>query len=242
MAAVLVSTLSLFVSQIAGARTSIRERATNEAHITLVFDSLTDALVTSLAKTNKGQAGVVGDSLSIEVSFEGTTIQRALESSPERVLAPEDRFGMTFDPQSGSLSLQRDSQSTERPIVDAFAIRLRYYDGSLWYEEWNSLNQSGLPVAIEISVWLNTWPNEEIPEWFPDLDMGVGSVEPRSFQDEDAVLESFGTLRELDEREDIPTPDRRRIIAVPDAQQTDESLFFETTPGFLPEDEMEPVE
>lgn len=223
---VLVSTLGLFVSQIASTRTSIRNQAEREAGITMVFDVLEDALVTSVARSDDGGSGILGDSLSIEVSFEGTTIQRALGTLPERVLVPEDRVRITFSPSSGEFSLQRDKQESSTLGVSVFAARIRYFDGELWYEEWDSIGQSSLPVAVEISVWFRPWPNEEIPAWFPE-ELAVDEEESSL---EEETYDSFGTLRELDEREDLPEPDRRRFVVVPDAVQVDESVFFEEGP------------
>jgi hypothetical protein len=33
-------------------------------------------------------------------------------------------------------------------------IQFRYFDGSEWLDQWDSTEQNGLPVAVEVTVWL----------------------------------------------------------------------------------------
>ena len=237
---VLVSSLGLFVNQIASTRTFIRARAERDAAITVVFDALEDALATSVARAEDGAPGVSGDALSLEVSFDGTTVQRAMGSSPVRVLLPADRIGVFFDSSSGLFSIQRDGKQPTILQGEAFAVRFRYFDGELWHEQWDSIGMNGLPIAVECSVWFKPWPEGEVPEWFPDEFAEFD--ENTDVSDEEAEYESFGTLRELDEREDLPEPSRRRLILVPDAEQADEGAFFEEAPLLSESDEEEPTE
>lgn len=232
---VLVGSLSLFVNQLASTRASIRDRAVRDSTVTTTFDSLQDAVATCVARSQDGSAGVSGTPLSIRVSFEGTTVQRAMSGTPERVLQPLDMVEVSFDPGNGRISISRDKRPASSLEGSVFAVRFRFFDGELWHEQWDSIAMDGLPTAVECSVWLKPWPGGRLPDWFPEEDGATGSFGDGDEDDEleDADFESFGALLELDEREDLPEPDRRRLILVPDPSQWDEDTFFEELPGML---------
>jgi prepilin-type N-terminal cleavage/methylation domain-containing protein len=237
---VLVSSLGLFVSQIASTREFVRTRAERDAAITTIFDALENSLATSVARAHDGGPGISGDGLSIEVSFDGTTVQRAMGGVPERVLQPADRVGISFDSSSGHFSIKRDGTSPSTLAGPIFAARFRFFDGELWHDEWDSLAMNGLPAAVECSTWFKPWPDDEIPEWFPDE---FASFEvTKDIPEEEEAFDSFGTLRELDEREDLPAPSRRRLMLVPDAKQVDEDAFFEEAHMLIEIEEEEPEE
>jgi prepilin-type N-terminal cleavage/methylation domain-containing protein len=237
---VLVSSLGLFVSQIAATRKFVHTRAQRDAEITTVFDALEDALATSVARAHDGGPGISGDLLSIEVSFDGTTVQRAMGGSPERVLLPAGRVTISFDSSSGLFSIERDGKSSSTFEGAIFAARFRYFDGQLWHDAWDSVAMDGLPVAVECATWFKPWPDDELPEWFPDEFTSIEAKED-SLEDEEA-FNSFGTLRELDEREDLPAPSRRRLMVVPDAEQADEDAFFEEAHLLIETEDEEPEE
>ncbi len=260
----LVGSLGVFVNQVSETRVDLRARSEQESSITIVFDALDGATSTCLALAGDGMPGFKGDAMSVEVSFDATTVQRALGNSPEMVLVPEDRLTLRFQPSSGVLSIARDGDRPRDLASRCFAVRFRYHDGNRWLAEWDSIRMDGLPHAMECSIWFDPWPDETVPEWFPDgygeedLDFEFpvddyegSSEEPMTL---DQLFDSFGDDDSaggfLDLEDDLPATDRRRIFAIPDADQPDESAFFEE-PFFqdtlegdwddLPDDELEEV-
>ena len=237
----LVTSLGVFVSQVSGSRQEIRARSERESTVTTMFDAVDDAVSTCIARMSDGASGISGDATTLAIGFDSTTIQRALEDDPERVLVPGGHLDIRFEPQSGRLSLTRDDDRMRTMPSSFFALRYRYHDGRSWRTEWDSVGMNGLPHAIECSVWFTPWPDEEIPAWFPDdygdvlLDGADADgfdlfTEPDPFEgafdSEDAGSER-GLDADLFDEESLPEPDRRRIFAIPDADQPDESTFFD---------------
>lgn len=231
--AVLVATLSVFVSQVAGTRVRLRERAAVESASTTVLDSIDDALATCIARAGDGSPGIVGDELSLTVSHDTTVIQRALDAAPASVLQSEDRLRVEFLPGSGRFALARGEASPRELEGAIHAVRLRYHDGSAWRTDWDSVRAGGLPRAIECSIWFAPWPDGRMPEWFPeesDLD-DPESSDPLEDPIGEPAFDSLDELLEASESEGrettLPEPDRRRIFAIPDAEQPDDSTFFD---------------
>ncbi|MDG2029597.1 MAG: prepilin-type N-terminal cleavage/methylation domain-containing protein [Phycisphaerales bacterium] len=233
---VLVGALGLFVDQISSSRSRIRDRSTREAAATTILDAIDDALGTCIARQGDGTSGVVGDELSIEIAFDTTTVQRALGGSPEAVLVPGDRIAIEFSPGSGRLALARDGDSMHELETGFFAMRLRYHDGRDWLPRWDALEMGGLPWAVECSIWFTPWPDDVVPEWFPEGFNDVEDPPSRAVEelaepvDPDELRELFGSDRDSIDpalNDGLPQPDRRRVFAIPDAEQPDESTFFE---------------
>jgi hypothetical protein len=104
-----------------------------------------------------------------------------------------------------------------------FLVEFRYHDGSGWRSSFDSAG-AGLPVAIEISVWFDPWLGalDEAADGAATADDATFDGNP-AFDDPD---EAFGdpsafTVAEdgfADAETERPLPDRRRIIAIPDAR------------------------
>jgi hypothetical protein len=61
-----------------------------------------------------------------------------------------DRATATFAAAQGQLI---DADQNVEPIApEVAAIEFQYYDGTGWYEEWDSAARGGLPVAVEIAI------------------------------------------------------------------------------------------
>ncbi|MCH2143635.1 MAG: type II secretion system protein GspJ [Phycisphaerales bacterium] len=236
----LVGSLGIFVNQVSETRVDLRTRSEQESSITIVFDALDGATGTCIALAGDGMPGFRGDAMSVEISFDSTTVQRALGDSSELVLVPEDRVQIRFEPSSGVLSIARDGDRPRDLAVRCFAVRFRFHDGNNWLEEWDSIAMGGLPHALECSVWYAPWPDETVPEWFPEgydeegADFEIMFDDSEDFPEEpmslDQLFDSFGEDPAdgfLDIDDDLPDTDRRRIFAIPDAEQPDESTFFE---------------
>jgi prepilin-type N-terminal cleavage/methylation domain-containing protein len=64
---------------------------------------------------------------------------------------PEDPSGI--DPLSESSEFETGTATT---IPEVFEFALRYFDGAVWSEEWDSASRKSLPVAIEVSFRLQS--------------------------------------------------------------------------------------
>lgn len=53
---------------------------------------------------------------------------------------------------------------SETSVPEVLAFGLRYFDGTLWSEEWDSTSRRGLPVAIEVSLRLRSAGEPVEPE------------------------------------------------------------------------------
>ena len=241
---VLVTFLGLFVGQVADSRGELRAMSEREALVTTVFDAIDASTATCIALRGDGNAGISGDETSLDIAFHATTIQRAFADDPGRVLVPGGHVAIEFDADSGRTALSRDDDRTRTMPTTLFALRFRYHDGRGWRTSWDSVRMEGLPHAIECSVWFSPWPDEVIPAWFPEdygLDDGSGFEDEDVFaafalDDADPVLDDIddleadlasGTRGDLVDEDALPRPDRIRIFAIPDAEQPDESTFFD---------------
>lgn len=56
---------------------------------------------------------------------------------------------------------EHSSEIAETSVPEVLAFGLRYFDGTLWSEEWDSASRQGLPAAIEVSLRLRS-PEEPI--------------------------------------------------------------------------------
>ena len=76
----------------------------------------------------------------------------------ERLLAglvPEETASARPEPLTASqIAMEMDSGTMWVPEV--VECRFRYYDGSRWYDSWNSIERAGLPITVEVTLRLMT--------------------------------------------------------------------------------------
>ncbi|MCC7388219.1 MAG: prepilin-type N-terminal cleavage/methylation domain-containing protein [Phycisphaerales bacterium] len=193
--------------------------ATQQRDVSLYFDRLEGALLSALAVAPDGSAGVRGDATSLSVAT------RAVQPSFEDNAALDDGCVMTFafdEPgRRCTQSVAAGGQSISEPVLSSVErLRYRYSDGRRWSQSFDSASAGGLPVAVEVSVWLASG-QPSTPEGPP---AAPGPTEPggpdgASFEEPEDEL---GPL-------DIPTPepeeavwtprepDHVRVIGIPDA-------------------------
>jgi hypothetical protein len=105
----------------------------------------------------------------------------------------------TADPTTPApVSEQEQASVAEIGVPEVLAFGVRYFDGSLWSEEWDSASRRGLPVAIEVSLRLRS---AEVP------------IDPAASE---AQLQSGA---DLDRVEELKHPTRRLLIPVALAQR-----------------------
>ncbi len=185
------------------------------AALELLARSADSVVTTGLA----GEAGVVGDATSIRIVRSGVaTVRLADESSS---ISPiQDRHAVELAFRDGGLVVRDEDDGDTRTLVDGiFAIRFRYHDGRAWSASWNS-DDSGLPVALECSIWTTPWPDAAWPAWIPEPEMERGSAvgsELDASSDLEAVLveAEIGELLGIDDP--LPAAEHVRVISILDA-------------------------
>jgi type II secretory pathway component PulJ len=138
-------------------------------------------------------AGIRGDAHTLRLLSRRVWAPGAYE---ERTASMGDLQGTeySYQPGSGMLSVQRWPAAGAGPGGGADVIcerleafRLRYFDGHAWMESFDSLQQGGLPVALEVAVWFGQ----------------AGGLPAAEGDDEPAPIPQRA-------------PDRFRIICIPD--------------------------
>ena len=70
-------------------------------------------------------------------------------------LVPEEMPDLRAEPLTASqIAMEMDSGTMWVPEV--VECRFRYYDGSRWYDSWNSIERAGLPMTVEVTLRLMT--------------------------------------------------------------------------------------
>ena len=217
--AILVVAIRL-LDDVSRARARVEASLRRIEGVTLAIDLLADRLATATATAVDGGAGITGDELSCRVTGCGVASIRLDSTSRRSPLL--DRSTLELGWRDGGLSLRDDEGPWSLLAGDLAAIRFRYHDGQDWRDAWNS-DQDGLPVAIEIEVWSTPWPDGLVAAWMPTpIDPAEAAMD--DFGNEDFDESMFDELDEFEgfappmpaEEDEIPVPDRRRVIAILD--------------------------
>lgn len=171
-------------------RDRLVEVAARQAAAAVIFEELENSLTATFAADASGRPGVKGGGTSVAVRCRGVMTRNAPggEGDLGDLVGTEVRF------ESGTLSARRfGRREGEFEVISAGVerLRLRYYNGSEWLEEFDSAAAGDLPVALEAAVWFG-----------------------------DAPAAGGGPGEELDEElaagELLRAPDRVRVMIVPD--------------------------
>jgi prepilin-type N-terminal cleavage/methylation domain-containing protein len=163
-----------------------------------------------------GDAGVVGTTTTVKVLTRGVALP--LDAAGATGPAAGDLQGSeyAFDRSGGTLRARRwmagSSGSGEFELISDHiqALRLSYFDGDSWRSSFDSGAEGGLPVAIEVALWFG--------EPLPDEDGGAPEPEPVVSEggEPGAPVEPAGPLARAEDKPPPRTPDRLRVIVVPD--------------------------
>ncbi|MDG2422649.1 MAG: prepilin-type N-terminal cleavage/methylation domain-containing protein [Phycisphaerales bacterium] len=201
---VLLGSVTSFAWSQLNSRKQILEAADARRSVTLIIDRLEQDLISSIAGTTGGDAGVAGKSDSISVLSRG--VAPSWTDDPATMIGDLHQLVVKYQRSTGQIEMSRapledgDRVSVLPGLFSDF--RFRYFDGTDWQESWNSLEMGGLPVAVEVRCWYGR-PEEEASQSFDD---------PLPQTQEQPVVQ------ETSSQEDESIPDRVRVILVPDAQ------------------------
>ena len=167
-------------------RDRLVEVSRRQAAAAAVFEELENDLATTFAADAGGRPGVKGDGSSVAVRCRGVAGRNAPGSAGDLgdLVGGEVRF------EGGAISARKlGRRDGEFEVVSEGVerLRLRYYDGTEWLEEFDSAALGELPVAIEAAIWFG---------------------EAAAAEEEDAELE--------DDAAPGRAPDRVRVMIVPD--------------------------
>lgn len=229
LAVALLGAAFFFLANLLDSRERAREHARRHASATALLDRLESDLVMAVAGDAALGGGVTGDSTSLRILTRGVLLR--LDDS-RATLSDLVRHEYRFNPATRRIDATRagaragtggGAAITHTFEGEVARLRYRYYDGSGWSDAFDSLAQGGLPVAIEVSIWYPLPPGAEsgvedglggdasVEDSFAlgadESDLGEGA-QPRSRVEFDVGSSS----------DDGPPPDRRLVIAVPDAR------------------------
>lgn len=211
----LLTAVFAFLADLLSTRERIRMGATRQASIAALFDRLDADLAMSIAADAGGGPGVKGDAAVLAILTRGVL---ADPTSGAAALRDLQRTEYRFDRAARRLSARR-SGASGAPVGEwlefdgAFKdVRIRYHDGEAWLDGFDSATAGGLPMAVEISIWFES-PTGEEPVGDARADAAIDDAARNEGDDA-----SSAAADSLDGMPPSRPPDRRRVIAVPDAR------------------------
>jgi prepilin-type N-terminal cleavage/methylation domain-containing protein len=235
--ATLVGTMSGFLIDVLRTRDELERLGSRERAVGVLLDTLERDLQLVLATGPDGQRGVRGDASGVRLAVAATPVRLAAGSRPAAGVGTIQWLDVRFEPAGGTLRMRREAaRSADEPATSPaeasdtldgsfHRVRFRYHDGLGWRESFDGA-AAGLPVAIEVAVWFDPWPGaEDASDAADDADMTPAFAEPGDVAADPPFLTA--------DRSAEPPPDRRRIIAIPDARAGEAAAAFE--PPSLPE-------
>lgn len=168
-----------------------RERMSRTVEATTGLSMLLERIETDLftCLAGQGETGVAGSADSLLIRSRAVSLVSTHGAPPDLQGAEYRLSGNTIE--ARRWSGEAASGSFDPISVGVARLRFRYHDGKTWKESFDSSRAGGLPVAIEIAVWLK----------------GTEPVEP---------TEDFANAADVL----WPAPNRLRTIAVPDGPIT----------------------
>lgn len=196
----ITASTAFFISGLADRRKALVEAENRQIAIDQMFDSLSQAAVSTFVADRSG-AGLVGNSSGLRVR------SRALQLvSTGGAQSGGDILDTEIRHVGGILRLKLGD--VEEPItIQVAKARVRYFDGRSWLAEFDSRGAGGLPAAIELDIWFNGIADSSSSSQPAEST----SSEPTEFDEELPIAES-------EDLSEWPSPDRRIVIAIPDAR------------------------
>lgn len=229
--AALAIALGDFVGDLEDSRDRLAETTRRQRTVDAMFTTLERALATTVVEDARLGAGVRGTAERLEVVARDVPAWR-LGSPTTRGTAFDDRQRVVvvggFGPGEAAGRLQRPEQGSGRETPLDAVVRFRYHDGVSWRGEFDSSAAGSMPRLVEVNLW---WPRpgdfddvESIEDPLAELD-GFGSDDPLEDDAASGAERAAGfDLADVASgvsREDLGgparSPDRVRLIAIPDA-------------------------
>ncbi|MFO0827951.1 MAG: hypothetical protein U0572_07340 [Phycisphaerales bacterium] len=195
---VLVAAMSAFLGDALRIRARVSDSLSRGLSAEAAIAEIESALQTCVVDDAALGVGVRGDSLRLIVLRSGLSAWRLGGAEARRALEPVERVQFEFRADRRRIAMARgESEPSELP-GDIYDVRFRYFDGRAWVDNFDSGELGRLPAAVEVSVWFEEPRGAPVARERPETDDDVAASEPEA------------------------PPDRRRVIAIPDAHGDDE--------------------
>lgn len=221
LVAALSGSVFAFLWQVSSQKSAMTDRSRAGQAGDVVLDRIEADLLSAVAVSSAGNAGIVGSSSSLQLLSRGVGFPMQASDAP---WTPGDLQGTEYAFASGQLTVRRWDAHRHRTgphgqpetvHAQVAAFRLRYFDGTSWSESFDSKASNDLPVAVEVAIWFGA----PVPE------TSMAAAEPASEPPSD--LES-SDLPSISEQPEEPTPaprpstppDRLRVMVVADGPST----------------------
>lgn len=138
-------------------RDQLSALAIQQRDASFLFDQIDAALMTAVAQSPDGSAGVKGSK--DKLTIVSRQVVPAMDG--KAALADAHRLEVRFDERAGHIDETLnaaiegfdDKPLTETALERVERMRFRYSDGRSWSESFDSMSKGGLPVAVEVSIW-----------------------------------------------------------------------------------------
>lgn len=200
--ALLAGAVYSFMWNVIADRERVNVYAARQIGATRLFSLIESDLLTCVARSDSGGAGVKGDATTLSVCKRAVR----LDSDRAGALADATESRYRFDEGAGRIEAARDGGGFEGLAGDVRRLRLRYRVGEEWVLSFDSGASGRVPSAVEVAVWFGApGPAEEFA-----TTVSAGDDEKKEESNkEDSESKKEGEL--------LPPPDRVTVIAVPDA-------------------------
>jgi hypothetical protein len=216
-------------------RRRVLEETARRRAAQMLIERIDRDLMTAIVGDSTVGAGIAGDATSLRILTRSVPVRLAQRpDGPGEPFADLERSEYTFDASDKQITAARALATVSSGSIESFPLggqvsklRFRFHDGTSWVDSFDSLRADRLPVAVEIAVWFDPWPNEIEEEQPDDAVSGMGEEAEPWF----AERATFDAEAGFDEREfalasdiemfDEPRPDRIAVIVIPDAAEPD---------------------
>jgi len=229
----LMGSMFAFYFNVLSSRSVIIEHMRQQQAATTLISWIDSDLATCVAGDATIGAGVKGDSTNLRVLTRGIAARVAAHGADDpEVFSDLQLAEYRFNANELRIEGRRaptvftgtnaSSEGSQFSSLDGTIhhLRFRYFSNGQWQDSFNSLQADRLPAAVEIALWLNpvSDDNEDVTEW------STPSTQPMSGESTaTAPVEMAQDDSPSRSRDELPSPDRVRVIVIPDSH-SDESL------------------
>lgn len=207
LVALLVAAMAAFLNDALRIRARIGDSIERGVTADAAIDEIERALQTCVVDDGALGVGVRGSATQLDILHAGLAAWRLGSADAERAFAPLERLTVSFDEGGQRLMLSRGDAPLSPLPGEIGRVRFRYHDGTRWASSFDSGDAERLPLAVEVSIWFRAADDAEPAAPAPDADTSTEEIGAAASDDSETETE--------DERG--PAPDRRRVIAIPDA-------------------------
>lgn len=169
----LLAAIAVFVMNLADARARLALFAARIECAEAVFDTCERALATAVVEAPGGGAGIAGTERALRIARCGVGL------GEEGLLGDSESVEVSFDGAS-SVTVSRDGQG-ETLAAEVRAMRVRYLAEDGWVDAFDSARDGAFPAAIEISLWFGraAFEDAEAEAGVAEEDTRIGAPDRR---------------------------------------------------------------